>query len=79
MSTTAPTLAPLFINGEWSRPTGLSATPVFNPSTGETIAQTPVGGVAEAEAAVAAAHSAFPGVALAYAGFKGAITLARTA
>jgi malonate-semialdehyde dehydrogenase (acetylating)/methylmalonate-semialdehyde dehydrogenase len=59
-TTTSLPLAPLFINGEWSRPTGLAATPVFNPSTGETIAETPVGGVAEAEAAVEAAHAAFP-------------------
>ena len=54
-------LAPFFINGEWSRPAGLPTTPVYNPSTGEIIAQTPVGGVAEVEAAAAAAHDAFPG------------------
>jgi malonate-semialdehyde dehydrogenase (acetylating)/methylmalonate-semialdehyde dehydrogenase len=54
-------LAPLYINGEWQRPTHLASTPVFNPSTGEVIAQAPVGGVAEVEAAVAAAHAAFPG------------------
>ena len=54
-----PPLAPLFINGEWLRPTQLPTTPVFNPSTGEVIAATPVGGAAEAEAAVAAAHAAF--------------------
>jgi malonate-semialdehyde dehydrogenase (acetylating)/methylmalonate-semialdehyde dehydrogenase len=53
-------LAPFFINGEWQRPASLPTTPVFNPSTGETIALTSVGGAAEAEAAVAAAHAAFP-------------------
>jgi len=56
-----PPLAPLLINGEWLRPTQLPTTPVFNPSTGETIALTPVGSATEAEAAVAAAHAAFPG------------------
>ncbi len=53
-------LVPFFIDGSWSRPTGLATTPVFNPSTGEIIAETPVGGTAEVEAAVAAAHAAFP-------------------
>ena len=53
-------LVPNYIAGEWSRPTGLPATPVYNPSTGEIIAECPVGGVAEVNAAVAAAHAAFP-------------------
>jgi malonate-semialdehyde dehydrogenase (acetylating)/methylmalonate-semialdehyde dehydrogenase len=57
--TTSP-IAPLFINGEWSRPAGLATTPVFNPSSGEIIAQTPVGGATEVNAAVEAAHAAFP-------------------
>ncbi|GAB1489353.1 CoA-acylating methylmalonate-semialdehyde dehydrogenase [Opitutaceae bacterium] len=57
----APSLAPLYINGEWLRPTQLDATPVHNPSTGEVIARTPVGTAAEVNAAVAAAHAAFPG------------------
>jgi malonate-semialdehyde dehydrogenase (acetylating) / methylmalonate-semialdehyde dehydrogenase len=61
MTTASPApLAPFFINGEWLRPPGLATTPVFNPSTGETIAQTPVATAAEVEAAVAAAHAAFP-------------------
>src|SRR5690606_6847216 len=53
------TLVPFFINGEWLRPSQLASTPVHNPSTGEVIAETPVGGVAEVNAAVAAAHAAF--------------------
>ena len=35
-------------------------TPVFNPSTGETIASCPVGTKLDAEAAIAAAAAAFP-------------------
>ncbi len=59
MPTLAPT-CPLFINGEWRRPTGLATTPVFNPSIGDIIAYTPVSGVAEVDEAVEAAHAAFP-------------------
>ncbi|MEO6001588.1 MAG: CoA-acylating methylmalonate-semialdehyde dehydrogenase [Opitutus sp.] len=55
------TIAPLFIAGEWSRPTGLATTPVFNPSTGDIIAQTPVSTAVEVNAAVEAAHGAFNG------------------
>ncbi len=53
-------LAPLLINGEWLRPAGLETTPVFNPSTGETLASAPVSTGAEVEAAVSAAQAAFP-------------------
>jgi malonate-semialdehyde dehydrogenase (acetylating) / methylmalonate-semialdehyde dehydrogenase len=59
MPTSALTPCPLFINGEWLQPKG--GTPVFNPSTGEVIAECPAGGAAEVEAAVAAAAAAFPG------------------
>jgi len=52
---------PFFIGGEWSTISGLATTPVYNPSTGEVLAETPAGGPAEAEAAVRAAHEAFPG------------------
>lgn len=57
----APTLTPcpFFIAGEWIRP-NLAGTPVYNPSTGETIAECPAGGAAEVEAAVSAAAAAFP-------------------
>ena len=51
----------MFINGEWVRPAGLNTTPVFNPSTGEVIAETPVGTTTEVNAAVEAAHAAFNG------------------
>jgi malonate-semialdehyde dehydrogenase (acetylating)/methylmalonate-semialdehyde dehydrogenase len=50
---------PLLIGGEWIRP-GLGATPVYNPSTGEVIAECPGGGAAEVDAAVEAASAAFP-------------------
>jgi len=36
------------------------STPVFNPSTGDVIAECPAGGAAEVNAAVEAAQSAFP-------------------
>src|SRR6185436_9444508 len=50
---------PFFIGGEWLQ-TKHATTPVFNPSTGETIAECPVGSVADVNAAVEAAHAAFP-------------------
>ncbi len=56
-STLAP--CPLLINGEWLQPK-IPGTPVYNPSTGEVIAECPVGGAVEVEAAVAAAAAAFP-------------------
>ncbi len=57
--TTTLTPCPLYINGEWLTPK-IATTPVYNPSTGDVIAECPVGGAAEVEAAVAAAHAAFP-------------------
>ncbi len=50
---------PLYIGGEWRRPK-LVGTPVYNPSTGEVIAECPAGGAAEVDAAVEAAAAAFP-------------------
>jgi malonate-semialdehyde dehydrogenase (acetylating)/methylmalonate-semialdehyde dehydrogenase len=50
---------PLFINGEWVEPK-LAGTPVYNPSTGQVIAQCPASGPAEVNAAVEAAAAAFP-------------------
>ncbi len=50
---------PHFIGGEWLAPAG-ATTPVFNPSTGDVIAEAPAGGVPEVSAAVAAAQAAFP-------------------
>jgi malonate-semialdehyde dehydrogenase (acetylating) / methylmalonate-semialdehyde dehydrogenase len=52
---------PVFIGGEWRTLNGLPSTPVFNPSTGDVIAECPVGGAAEAAAAVESAHAAFAG------------------
>jgi malonate-semialdehyde dehydrogenase (acetylating)/methylmalonate-semialdehyde dehydrogenase len=51
---------PSFIGGEWLQPDGLPGAPVFNPSRGEIIAEVPMGGAAEAKAAIAAAAAAFP-------------------
>src|SRR4051812_31729852 len=57
--TTTLTPCPNYIGGEWKQPGGAS-TPVFNPSTGDVIAECPAGGAAEVNAAVEAAHAAFP-------------------
>lgn len=53
-------LVPHYIAGEWRTSPELPSTPVFNPSTGDVIAQCPAGGAAEVAAAVEAAHAAFP-------------------
>jgi malonate-semialdehyde dehydrogenase (acetylating)/methylmalonate-semialdehyde dehydrogenase len=58
-TTNALTCCPFFIGGEWLEPK-LVSTPVFNPSIGEVIAECPAGTAAEVNAAVAAAHAAFP-------------------
>jgi malonate-semialdehyde dehydrogenase (acetylating)/methylmalonate-semialdehyde dehydrogenase len=50
---------PLLINGEWLQPK-IPGTPVYNPSTGDVIAECPAGGADEVNAAVEAAHTAFP-------------------
>src|ERR1051326_2079688 len=50
---------PFFIGGEWLQPKTAS-TPVFNPSIGEKIAECPVRTAADVNAAVEAAHAAFP-------------------
>lgn len=50
-----------YIAGTWQPSAAPSpTTPVFNPSTGETIAACPVGTRADSEAAIAAAQAAFP-------------------
>jgi malonate-semialdehyde dehydrogenase (acetylating)/methylmalonate-semialdehyde dehydrogenase len=54
------TPCPFFIGGEWIRPK-IAGSPVFNPSTGDVIAECPMGGAAEVNAAVEAAAAAFPG------------------
>ena len=48
----------LYINGQWVK--GASSLPVMNPSTGEVIAEISTADEAQCEAALAAAHSAFP-------------------
>lgn len=60
--TTAASLAPVlhFIAGEWRVVPGGETTPVFNPSRGEVIAETPRGDAATADEAVEAAAAAFP-------------------
>jgi malonate-semialdehyde dehydrogenase (acetylating)/methylmalonate-semialdehyde dehydrogenase len=50
---------PFYIGGEWVQPK-LAGTPVYNPSTGDVIAECPVGGASEVNAAVEAATIAFP-------------------
>src|SRR6266568_2700846 len=50
---------PFYIGGEWLQPK-VAGTPVFNPSIGEVIAECPVGTAADVNAAVEAAHAAFP-------------------
>src|ERR1035441_4235256 len=57
MTTLEP--CPNFIGGEWIE-SKTARTPVFNPSIGEVISECPVGNVADANAAVEAAHAAFP-------------------
>src|SRR5476651_925591 len=52
-------VCPNFIGGEWID-SKTARTPVFNPSIGEVISECPVGNVADANAAVEAAHAAFP-------------------
>jgi malonate-semialdehyde dehydrogenase (acetylating)/methylmalonate-semialdehyde dehydrogenase len=51
---------PSYIGGEWRSGDGLPTSPVYNPSTGDVIAECPLGGAAEVNAAVKAAAAAFP-------------------
>src|SRR3954467_3755890 len=52
---------PAYIGGEWRTLSGVATTPVHNPSTGEVIAETPLGTAQHVDDAVSAAHQAFPG------------------
>jgi len=54
------TPCPAYIGGEWQAGNGLPTSPVYNPSTGDVIAECPLGGAAEVNAAVEAAAAAFP-------------------
>jgi malonate-semialdehyde dehydrogenase (acetylating) / methylmalonate-semialdehyde dehydrogenase len=49
-----------FIGGEWSRPASGPGLDVINPATGDVLAVSPAGGIADVESAVAAASEAFP-------------------
>src|SRR6267142_6629711 len=51
---------PLFIGGEWQEASSVPSSPVFNPSTGDVIAEAPLCGAKEVDAAVQAAAAAFP-------------------
>src|SRR6185436_17199061 len=55
------TACPVFIGGEWRRLPHLPTTPVLDPSTGEVIAECPIGDAALVDEAVQAAVAAFPG------------------
>lgn len=50
------------IAADWRAPSdGVRSVPIFNPATGEVIDQVPLGGSAEVDQAVRAAHQNFPG------------------
>ena len=59
-STTKLTPCPLFIGGEWLDVNSAPGSPVFNPSTGEVIAETPMCTAEHVNSAVEAAAAAFP-------------------
>ncbi len=54
------TNCPVFIGGEWRALKSVPTTPIYNPSTGEVIAECPVGDAALVDEAVQAAAAAFP-------------------
>jgi malonate-semialdehyde dehydrogenase (acetylating)/methylmalonate-semialdehyde dehydrogenase len=49
-----------FIGGKWQKSTSAPGLDLTNPATGEPLGQSPSGSAAEVDAAVAAAHAAFP-------------------
>src|ERR1043165_5540555 len=51
---------PLWIGGEWLNPNSVPFSPVFNPSTGDIIAETPMCTAEHVNSAVEAAAAAFP-------------------
>src|SRR6266481_5119531 len=59
-SPTQLTPCPLFIGGEWLNVNSGAGSPVFNPSTGEIIAETPMCTAQHVDSAVNAAAAAFP-------------------
>ncbi len=52
-------LVPNLIGGKWLSNEAVDTWPVYNPSTGEVIARTPMGGIREVDEAVEAAQRAF--------------------
>lgn len=60
MATTAVKTYQLYYDGAWRDAAGGKTFAVHNPATGEVLAEVADGGAAEAEAAVRAAHAAFP-------------------
>jgi malonate-semialdehyde dehydrogenase (acetylating)/methylmalonate-semialdehyde dehydrogenase len=50
-----------FIGGRWETPSAAQTEPVYNPATGEVIAQTPLSSAADVDRAVQAAARAYPG------------------
>ncbi len=54
-------VCPNFIAGEWKVPSNVPTTPVYNPSTGDVIAETPLCTSQHVNDAVEAAAAAFPG------------------
>jgi malonate-semialdehyde dehydrogenase (acetylating)/methylmalonate-semialdehyde dehydrogenase len=61
ITTETAATAPILLGGSWSRPQTESYTDVYNPSTGQVIARTPMCGAAEVDAAVQLAQRAFAG------------------
>jgi malonate-semialdehyde dehydrogenase (acetylating) / methylmalonate-semialdehyde dehydrogenase len=59
VSTMEAEIVKSFIGGKWTQVEAAHYTPVYNPSTGKTIARTPMGGVKEVDDAVQAAAKAF--------------------
>src|SRR5437899_178193 len=55
-----PDQVPLFIGGQWRNGSGQQTGPVYNPSTGQVIAQVPMCGMEEVDAAAKAAAAALP-------------------
>ena len=53
-------VCPNFIGGEWRVPSNVASTPVYNPSTGDAIAETPLCSSQHVNEAVEAAAAAFP-------------------
>ncbi len=51
---------PAYIGGEWQTLSGVATSPVYNPSTGAVIAETPMGDAKHVDDAVNAAAAAFP-------------------